>query len=116
MLTDNEKVWLECREKSYGYYCMWCDLWCDERGANPFCYTTIRKEKFADAAEFSERVAAKLANTASRLALGIGHDKECTELCDAANICKKDEEMSCEWCFLKAARLEVEEEMDDAEI
>jgi hypothetical protein len=65
-----------------------------------------------EAAEFEARVAAKLTELAHWIAQGIGADMECTDLCDASEICEKAEEMPCKWCFLKWAHLAVEEEMD----
>ena len=111
MLTDEENVWLKCRDKSYGHYCMWCDLWCDERGSNTACPIRDRKEKFADAAEFEARVTAKLATMMYQLAANsLSRDFSCEKSCVAHLVCQKDK--SCVHAFLKYARIAVEEEMD----
>lgn len=105
MLTQSEREWLEHRDAmqfitgtyiaDFAEYPLWNS-----------------GKDWQDAAEFSERVAAKLAEMAHWLAHGIGTEMECVDLCDASKICEESESLPCQWCFLKHARLAVEEEID----
>lgn len=94
MLTQNEREWLASRRT----YCNYCDL---ERGSDD-CEWEMAMEQCAmfprmkDALEFSERVAAKLATDEN-----CGVDEDCPP------------DMPYGWGRLKAARLQVEEEMDN---
>lgn len=65
MLTASEQEWLEQRDPKL--YCRWCtggndDVWCDYALATDVCPLYEDKDSLWDAAEFSERVAAKLAD------------------------------------------------------
>ena len=117
MLTESEKQWLERREEMPGYFCLWCPLWdneadCDGRSPHPFCPIFQRRERLLDAAEFSERVAAKLAN----IHFGTEDCQYCSnhinvnEYCGECKTASSDKR--CLACRLKYARLKVEEEMD----
>lgn len=99
MLTEIERAWLERREVIHqckGYY-IWAGYW--EEG--------VELEDIQDAAEFEARVAAKLANPQWAVCW---NSDSCLEF-DGS----KDEPRwwwNCEWCRLKHARLQVDEEMD----
>lgn len=129
MLTDSEKRWLQLRKlyegaNYYSYYsCMHCQFYNEgrwqgyKRPCNEAClydgcpFIDIESEEavydYIDAARFEERVAAKLANPQ-------------WAVCWISDSClefggSKDEPRgwwNCEWCRLKHARLQVEEDMD----
>jgi hypothetical protein len=110
MLTINEKRWLVQRKG----YCNWCSVkfktdscfWVITAG---LCPLYPRQVSTQDAAEFSERVAAKLAiNDTSYLPC---HQKGHENQCPYDNYCPTDKKKTA-WCKLKHARLQVEEEMD----
>ena len=112
MLTESEKAWLERREEMPGYYCLWCPLWddeadCDGRSPHPFCPIFQRRERLWDAAEFEARVAAKLADIKFHHELG-NPDSCRLKYGKCANPSR-----SCVDCRLNAARIAVEEEMDN---
>lgn len=114
MITQSEREWLV----THRTYCNYCDLEC----GSDDCEWEMAMEQCAmfprmkDALEFSERVAAKLARQAmkyvcekypcrhGRPALGCMRDN--TKLTGPYAV-------HCEDCFLREARLQVEEEMDD---
>lgn len=116
MLTDSEKRWLE-RRKIYANVNCWSHFscqWCEQLNVNREGYRTpcgasiygcphVDMEVDNDDIEFEERVAVKLAKHI--------YDKplECETNCD----CPYWPQGECAWCYLKAARLEVEEEMDN---
>ena len=93
MLAKNEREWLENRQYIEYPFCMRCPYlriddgvaWCKPED----CQLEMRIEDWQEAAEFSERVAVKLASYLETLGW-----------------------KGCENVFLKAARLAVEEEMD----
>lgn len=90
MLTESEKQWLHNRKLSLNPYCGWCmryALCCNPH--YQMCPT--QNTDLQDAAEFSERVAAKLAEyAAQKIGIRVSRPER----------------------LLKAARLQVEEEMD----
>lgn len=98
MLTDKEKRWLEgrkyrkapCGEETH--HCVGCLVRCG-------CSLT---PDWIDAAEFEARVAARLAG-----AWAIGED-----MC-FNNHCQLFDKDRCTACYLKNARIAVEEEMDN---
>lgn len=114
-LTESEKKWLEEREqhKRNGeqfYSCADCehrsaeydlfDGWCDNEGA---CPIELGYRDLQDAAEFSARVAARLTGLKAE------------ELpCYPNFLCPYSAKLigSCKACYLKHARLAVEQEMD----
>ena len=108
MLTESEREWLEDREFfRHPYTCKWCDRY------DPLLFFPTNKSipckwyqsctslncpsqsDLQDAAEFSERVAARLATDEN-----CGVDEDCPP------------NMPFGWGRLKAARLKVEEEME----
>lgn len=108
MLTESEREWLKTRDKKRSY-CVYCEA---TFGADS-CYWKCVTESCAmypdmkDAAEFSERVAAKLSEL-----------PEDVHPCPygATNRCSYDDcgnpHLGCRRSILKYARLAVEEEMD----
>ena len=108
MLTNSEREWLETRDKKRPY-CFYCEA----LFGTDSCYWKCVTESCAmypdmkDAAEFSERVAAKLANPQWAVCW---NSDSCLEFGGS-----KDEPRwvwDCEWCRLKHAHLQVEEDMD----
>lgn len=115
MLTDSERLWLNHRDIAHPrgtYFCEHCDAFVECQLNWPIECPTELSIKPEDIA-FETRVAVKLTELADWIAQGIGTDMECIDLCYASDICGNAEEMSCKWCFLKWARLQVEEEMND---
>ena len=98
MLTQSEKRWLKKRKEwSVCSYCSNIPQTMCLYGERPhFC--ALLDVDYKDAAEFSERVAAKLA---------------ADENCGVDEDCPPD--MPFGWGRLKSARLAVEEEMDEAD-
>ena len=103
MLTDSELAWLKRRQFFNGFYssgCLTCSL------NRTFCEKTdcLLHPDLEDALEFSERVAAKLADIYAEITSEICH------VCPVWHLCfgKQD----CRTTILKYARLKVEEEMD----
>lgn len=107
MLTERE--WLEDREYArYHYSCQWCSqydpmlIMPDRQDVPCMWYATCpcntNNYDYKDALEFSERVAAKLAENT---------DVSIKAICQAGIHGK-----SIAWANLKLARLQVEEEMD----
>ena len=127
MLTKEEKIWLADSEKwnfkhdIYGNSCFCptckhCE-YLTETANGFFCQDTENMWLYAkpskcpivpsiellqEAAEFESRVAEKLAKHT--------HDKPL--VCETNWDCPYWPQKKCAWCYLKAARLEVEEEMD----
>lgn len=114
MLTASEKRWLIYRRKGY------CRTWCKPNSIccfmpSLYCPTSISFDDYREAAEFEAQVVAKLARQALNYAskkypcrhgfpvLGCMRDK--TKLTGSYAV-------HCEDCFLREARLQVEEEMD----
>ena len=105
-MTKNEKLWLRERDKWFSPWCRRCDgrFHCDEYRLDGRCSLVPDTD---DAAEFSERVAAKLAEYAGKVA---GYEP-CCELCPDKT-CNITDPKNCSITLLKDARLQVEEEMD----
>jgi hypothetical protein len=101
MLTKSEKEWMENRWKFSCWYCPNTPQVMCTMGERP-AHCAIMDTDWQDAAEFSERVAAKLAKHT--------HDKPL--VCEINWDCPYWPQGKCAWCYLKAARIEVEEEMD----
>ena len=99
MLTASEREWLELKQVKYKPWCIyagWCHLTCHAKPS--FCPTQPTKQNYIEAAEFSERVTAKLAENT---------DISIKALCQAGA-----HGQSIAWANLKIARLQVEEEMN----
>lgn len=98
MLTDKEKRWLEGRKRRKApcgdetHHCVGCMV----------KYGCSLTPDWIDAAEFEARVAARLAG-----AWAIGED-----MC-FNNHCQLFDKDRCTACYLKNARIAVEEEMDN---
>jgi hypothetical protein len=108
MLTASERAWLE--DRKHKSYCRYCNV--SKLCANPFAsgYSCPLTGNMKDAAEFSERVAAKLAQAYMKI-IDAEFDIEIRlicEACPAAGRCNMD----CCDSILKWARLQVEEEME----
>lgn len=109
MLTANERKWLNSRKADLispgAYFCGQCETQCFT--LEKPCPLQITGKNWRDAAEFEQRVAAKLADptwTVCRYGdscIEYGGDKEDAWI------------WLCEVCRIKYARLQVEEEMDD---
>ncbi len=101
MLTDSERVWVKYRQIFNGYYPYGC-LTCSLQGT--LCDKTdcLLHPDLGDALEFSERVAAKLADW-------LASDMGCF-VC-GEKICKKQKDRSCGEKLLQAARLAAEKEI-----
>ena len=114
MLTEQERKWLENRKircsrcvhyevSGVGGICFWC---ADMEKFETSAYTLA--SDYRDAAEFAERVAAKLTL-----------EEPCplpenADLDDCPYFTEDDgSAFSCRWCRLKRARIAVEEEMDE---
>lgn len=102
-LTDKERKWLEQRTYRCKYcihykegICFWCP---DMKKFETRTYSLV--PDYRDAAEFEARVAARLAG-----AWAIGED-----MC-FNNHCQLFDKDRCTACYLKNARIAVEEEMD----
>lgn len=109
MLTEQERKWLTVRKKACAR-CGKVPFRCSQDQRNA-CYragfplwdkTTVTFESYRDAAEFEARVAARLAG-----AWAIGED-----MC-FNNHCQLFAKDRCTACYLKNARIAVEEEMDN---
>lgn len=94
MLTKNELQWLDNRGKFSCWYCPDIPQAMCTMGERP-AHCAIMDTDWKDAAEFSERVTAKLA---------------ADENCGVDEDCPPDKPFG--WGRLKAARLAVEEEME----
>lgn len=139
MLTDSEKEWLRRRELYAGtgrdaqYSCMHCEqyvegrLWrytlfpCDRAAASNGC-PKMQPHPYAclKAAEFEARVAAKLAqrilcSSDERYPCRHGFPKIGCMIERIPSIDSRPH-IHCEDCVLMCVRMEVEEEMDNAEI
>lgn len=137
MLTDSEKRWLKLRKlyegvNYYSYYsCMHCPEYnigrwhgykrpCNEACLSNGCpFIDIGSSQavfdYIEAAEFEERVAAKLAELFATISL-VGNTTEfdCESSCPAFSMCCTilHEGLPCDEAILMYARLQVEEEMD----
>lgn len=109
MLTEKEKRWLENRSNK----CLRCLYYSGTETIEGICFWCSDKKEFVpkeygieplyrDAAEFEARVAARLAG-----AWAIGED-----MC-FNNHCQLFDKDRCTACYLKNARIAVEEEMDN---
>ena len=110
MLTDSEREWLkDRRNKAYCRYCSVIYL-CSNPNASGFKCPLIPDYK--DAAEFSERVAATLAN----IHFGTEDCPYCSNHINVNEYCGECKTAStdkrCLACRIKYARQQVEEEMD----
>ena len=121
MLTNSEKLWLKTRDSYEHFSCRYCPglpyygpftpahgrpcaRWCYKQKERKACWLASYYE---DAALFEARVAAKLANPQWAVCW---NSDSCLEFGGS-----KDEPRwvwDCEWCRLKYARLQVEEEMN----
>lgn len=121
MLTESERKWLAGRKP--GDWCAYidCSAWCDRkegRSQTPYCFNQScyldHPSLYRDAAEFSERVAAKLA----RMMLEPnrypcrGGSPQLGCMRDWSNL-TGPMAVHCEDCILREVRLQVEEEMDN---
>lgn len=103
MLTDSEREWLNSRRSDLvspgAYFCGQCEVQCFT--LEKPCPLQITGKNWRDAAEFEARVAKRLAF----MAVNRNEESPCNkrEPCDP---------VSCYSCWIKTARLEVEEEMD----
>ena len=106
MLTNEEREWVRENKTLTGcIYARRCRHTCFEP---PYCPVIPTKEDLIDAAEFSERVATKLAEYAGRKV-----DVDQCFTCPAMDKnCHWGTRLSCEELMLQAARIEIEEEMD----
>lgn len=118
MLTNREKKWLKKRERYPFYGCQYCEFdkfgrHCMSEGIKANngkmrCLIVPKKEAFKEAAEFSERVAKKLASLFA----------DSTEIapvcagCPCEDDCYANRHLKCTASILKYARLQVEEEME----
>lgn len=118
MLTESEKRWLKKRKEwSVCSYCSNIPQTMCLYGERPhFC--ALLDVDYKDAAEFSERVAAKLAQVAAmqkkhHCCVDIDVPFHCPgwQSC-AERIMSRKELRPCEFEMLKGVRIEVEEEMD----
>ena len=109
MLTEQERKWLTVRKKACAR-CGKVPFRCSQDQRNA-CYragfplwdkTTVTFESYRDAAEFEARVAARLAG-----AWAIGED-----MC-FNNHCQLFDKDRCTACYLKNARIVVEEKMEE---
>ena len=113
MLTQSEREWLEDRRRVA--YCRYCNV--SRLCANPFAsgYSYPLTGNMKDAAEFSERVAAKLAN----IHFGTEDCEYCSNHINVNEYCGECKTAStnkrCLACRIKYARLKVEEEMDGSD-
>ena len=106
MLTEQERKWLEERKKRTQH----CDTCPNRVGYYELCSSCRSRSlyglslcpDYCDAAEFEARVAARLAG-----AWAIGED-----MC-FNNHCQLFDKDRCTACYLKNARIAVEEEMDN---
>jgi hypothetical protein len=105
MLTKSEKEWMENRGKFSCWYCPNTPQVMCTMGERP-AHCAIMDTDWKEAAEFSERVAAELAEMA-QYNIKFGCDA-CPAYIDDAVPCKP----YCAALLLKTARLQVEEEMD----
>ena len=126
MLTASEKAWLEQRNEHPEHrFCRWCPhnevrgreeeegIWCscnaeDVEGLWECVTEHYYFDRLWEALEFSERVAKRLAEYAGEVA---GYEP-CCELCPDKT-CRITDSKNCSINLLKAARLAVEEEMDN---
>lgn len=109
MLTKKELQWLDNRGKFSCWYCPDIPQAMCTMGERP-AHCAIMDTDWKDAAEFSERVAAKLAQAFAKI-IDAEFDMEIRlicEACPAAGMCNMD----CCDSILKWASLQVEEEME----
>lgn len=118
MLTESEREWVKYRQIFNGYYpygCLTCSLQrtlCDKTDC-------LLHPDLGDAAEFSERVSAKLARWDNEYHKGdhlcpYGDDDldSYIPLCHCINFCQDHPKLGCIAAKLAWVRLSVEEEMD----
>ena len=114
MLTGSEKQWLKCRG-----YNTFCDNHCNVPYSSKECCVRVACKTcplypglgaFRDAAEFSERVAAKLADWFGNSVSGL-YTVSIDGTCDGCP-CGGNCTMPCKAEILKHARMKVEEEMN----
>lgn len=113
MLTQNEKNWLEEREKRPAPCILneswnWCLNICSGQTL-PLRSPCPMVPDYRDAAEFEARVAAKLA--IARMEVNWDDDFSCCPPETGERECSK-KRLDCQWCWLKNARLAVESEME----
>ena len=113
MLTQNEKNWLEEREKrsapcSLNESWNWCLNICIGQTL-PLRHPCPMVPDYRYAAEFEARVAAKLA--IARMEVNWDDDFSCCPPETGERECSK-KRLDCQWCWLKNARLAVESEME----
>ena len=108
MLTDSEREWLRLRPHDGTAYCWHCqNVGRDMKGCldEPYCALV---PDYKDAAEFSERVAARMAEL-------FAASTEIAPLCASCpceDDCYANRRLKCGGQILKYARLQVEEEME----
>ena len=121
MLTKREHEWLYIRNSHAEHFCRWCDTWEDCQGELNalLCPSWTQKVQLREAAEFEQRVAAKLAQVAAmqkkhHCCVDVDVPFHCPgwQYC-AERIMSKKELRPCEFEMLKGARIEVEGEMDE---
>ena len=116
MLTKSEREWLASRSHN-----PWCDGHCPATHLSEDCYwlaavgqcaVTTHEQMAWDAAEFGERVAAKLATEHENIMLNAGVCEACFAWGTCFNGFEENDNAFCAHEMLKAARIAVEEEMD----
>jgi hypothetical protein len=115
MLTKSEKEWMENRWKFSCWYCPNTPQVMCTMGERP-AHCAIMDTDWKEAAEFSERVAAKLAELFATISLvGNATEFDCESSCPAFSVCCTllHEGLPCDDAILMYARLKVEEEMDE---
>ena len=117
MLTEKELQWLDNRGKFSCWYCPDIPQAMCTMGERP-AHCAIMDTDYKDAADFSERVAMKLAQVAAmqkkhHCCVDIDVPFHCPgwQSC-AERMMSRKELRPCEFEMLKGARIEVEEEMD----
>lgn len=115
MLTKKELQWLDNRGKFSCWYCPDIPQAMCTMGERP-AHCAIMDTDWKEAAEFSERVAAKLAGILDCTLRSRDYTlyADCVRVCPAATDCTKNNQLGldCAPYLLKWARLAVEEEMD----
>lgn len=109
MLTKDEKMWLEEREKrnfQTGYY---LSPWAFPKKT---LYWVTEISDFYDVAEFEARVAAKMTRiTVGDLPCGVDPDNPDCQKPHFRKYNTEERAVGCDMCFIMTARLAVEEEM-----
>lgn len=114
MLTQNEKNWLEEREKrpvpcSLNESWNWCLNICSGQTL-PLRPSCPMVPDYRDAAEFEARVAAELATV--RIEINWGEDFSCCPPTMTHRECSTEPSIDYQWCHLKYARIAVEAKME----